>query len=180
MAAAVPERVPILRIRGGVPVGDGAPDLPSLRDRGSADAWAAWRGPEPGPVLLRFEGGGDPVGMIQRVAQTGPVWVDADPDSVDDVMDLAFSGAQRVLVRWGALDEDDLDEAALGFEDGMLLSCPDGDALDFAAEHGWAVLAADSASALRRLEGTPCAIYAESGGALRELRAAPDRGDEEE
>ncbi len=121
----MPERVKGLAIAAGHPLEE--PDLPSLDIPGSASAWREWRGD--GPLYLRFDEGDLPLDAVQRISQTGEVWVDARPKDIGDVLDLAFSGASRVVVEWGDLDEEDLEEAMEGMDLGLIIAAP-ADAID--------------------------------------------------
>lgn len=99
------------RLAGLVVASDGRPlglDLPSLDERGAADAWRAALGP--GPYYVRFaERRREPsVERVQRVARLGEVWLDCPIPDVDVALDLLIAGAAR-LVLWG--DDADLLEA---------------------------------------------------------------------
>lgn len=106
----------------GVLVGrDGRPkglDLPSLDDRGAAEAWRLALGP--GPYFVRFEDRANepPLSQVQRVSRLGEVWLDCAIDGIDGALELLIAGASRLVV-WG--DDPELldgvsDSAVVGWD----------------------------------------------------------------
>jgi hypothetical protein len=174
----VSERVRIVHVRDGSAAEERG--LASLRERGAGAAWKAWRGPQPGALLLRFEGRGLPVDQVQRAARSGPVWAFAAPHTLADVMDLAFAGAERVIVQWGDMGRGELVEAAEEMEHGLMLWC-DGahEPVIFAAEHGIGLIVdGDAAAALAAIAEGETDVYARDGDVLRQLRSGESDVDE--
>lgn len=117
--AKLPERlVGVVVGRDGRPVGL---DLPSLDERGAAEAWSRALGK--GPYYLRFADRArePPLAQVQRASRLGEVWLDCAIDGVDGALDLLIAGAARLVV-WGS-DADLLaavaDSAVVGWDGGV-------------------------------------------------------------
>lgn len=114
-------------------------DLPSLDERGAAEAWRHALGR--GPYYLRFEDRlvEPALAQVQRASRLGEVWLDCAVDGVDGALDLLIAGASR-LVLWG--DDPELveavgDAAVIGWDGGVPLA----DAVALAKPHEVPVLA---------------------------------------
>lgn len=108
------------RLVGVVVEADGRPRglaLPSLDERGAADAWRAALGK--GPYYVQFAARDTPadLGRVQRLARLGEVWLDCALPGPDVALDLLIAGAARLVV-WedGDLLETIGDSAVRGWD----------------------------------------------------------------
>lgn len=148
-----------------------------------------WLGGESDPYYVRFEGRGLPLDAVQRLSRLGELWVDAGPEDMGDVLDLAFSGAGRVVCDVGVVPDDDLEDTFAATDGGIVLAVAPaakdrlGDAASWAEEHGVPLLARDGV-ALRGIPDT-VHVYQATGGpgpaaVLRKVAGPVEGGDDEE
>lgn len=113
------------RLVGVVVEPDGRPrglDLPSLDERGAADAWRAALGKGPYYVHFANRAVAADLARVQRLARLGEVWLDCNLQSSDVALDLLIAGAARLVV-WqdGDLLDAIGDSAVFGWDDRMPL-----------------------------------------------------------
>lgn len=87
------ERIPGFLVRAGRLPGL---DLPAIGDHGGLAAWRAHLGKSEG-YYLRFDGT-LPLREVARLSRLGELWVDCGPLAAEDAVDLASSGAARIVV----------------------------------------------------------------------------------
>ncbi len=119
----LPETVLGFTVERGQLVG-GDPDLPSLNEGIAMEEWREWARHEHPPFYMRcqdaFNDIGIPFDHVRRLSGLGELWVDALAESEGDVMDLAFSGAGRMVFWQHRLEADELHDVLEGGELGVL------------------------------------------------------------
>ncbi len=139
----------------------GEEDLPSLSEGIAMEAWRDWAEGEHPPFYVRcqdaFDDGSIPFDQIRRLSGLGELWVDALAESEGDVMDLAFSGAGRLVFWQHRLDADELHDMLEAGELGVLGVDFEERGSDLAA----AVTMAQELELVLLLRGPPAAIVEE-------------------
>lgn len=131
----------------------GEPGLPAMADADMIDGMRRWLADLDDPYYVRFDEQGLPLDTIQRLARLGELWVDAGPEDMGDVLDLAFSGSARVVCDVGVVPDDDLEDTFAATDGGIILAVgPDAedrlpDAEAWAEAHGVPILLRDGLEA---------------------------------
>lgn len=129
------------RLVGVVVEHDGQPRglaLPSLDERGAAEAWRLALGKGPYYVHFADRVGTPDLARVQRLARLGEVWLDCHLPGPDAALDCLIAGAARLVV-WDDADLLDAigDSAVLGWEDRVPLQ----QAIEAAKAHDLPILA---------------------------------------
>ncbi|MGB0653786.1 MAG: hypothetical protein ACPGQL_11370 [Thermoplasmatota archaeon] len=111
----IPESLDGFRVLRGDLVDGPQPALENLGHRDAVEPWTAWaheghRAPYFVRVLDAYEGWTLPLEEIRRLSRIGELWVDAKPESHEDLLDLTFSGASRVVLWQHLVSGEDLDD----------------------------------------------------------------------
>ncbi len=119
----LPETVLGFTVERGRLVG-GDEDMPSLSEGIAMEHWREWAQGQHPPFYVRcqdaFDDRGIPFDHVRRLSGLGELWVDALAEAEGDVMDLAFSGAGRMVFWQHRMEADDLHDVLEAGELGVL------------------------------------------------------------